>query len=255
MSLTLALLLSAPAQGGALAELSALASPEASLVPPPVIRARAVLEKTLRVDIHGQRLTRDVAPPPNRPSPFQAASDRPLPPLPRAVNVHGIAVRGRRDFVRATRRALDKLRRTSRWAEIAGGIGEIRQYACSGMYVGDNPPTFRVGERTWRADADWYAGAIAHDSRHSQLYFAAKRAAGGREPAPETWSGEQGERLCIEYQLAVLAELRASGEMRRELGRVARRPTYQEDRGRPGRVRYDPLRPGVPVTDCGGQDW
>lgn len=179
-----------------------------------------------------------------------AIEPAPAPAEPDALpRVDGIAIKGSPDFVQKTTLALVELRRSARHAEIVAAIGMIEEWACSGMHVHRRVPTYRVGSATWNADTQWYASTIAHDSRHSQLYFEAKRRL-RREPPSDAWMGVPGEKLCLGYQIDVLRELGASQARIDYLERLKQNPRYQDLANAPPEIPE-----GAMVNGCGGRYW
>jgi hypothetical protein len=88
-------------------------------------------------------------------------------------------------------------------------------------------PTFTVGAPTWRHSAIWYASAIAHDAYHAELYGAAKKNAGGKEPCAAVWTGPEAEKRCLAFQRDVIAALGGDENMLAYIDRCAQNPTYQ----------------------------
>lgn len=166
--------------------------------------------------------------------------------------VEGFTVVGHADFAAATREAILLLKKSVSFDAIRAAVPVIEEHDCSGMNVYAPRPTFLVGEKTWTAGALWYAGAIAHDARHSQLYAAAKRRLGGLEPPPEEWRDYSGEQRALDYQAGVLRELGADARTLRYLEVQRADPRYQLS-NRPARP-YNPLQAPTRVT-CGGRAW
>lgn len=146
---------------------------------------------------------------------------------PGAAAADGIVIRGEPEFAARTRAALALLRPSARWAEDRGAIKVIEQAPCSGME--EETKVYHVGRPTWSAEPLWYAGTIAHDSRHSYLYAKENAAARvrGRAPREKIWSGVTGERLCLAYQREVLKELGAPQWMIDYVGSFESAPKYQ----------------------------
>src|SRR5262249_39938036 len=156
--------------------------------------------------------------------------------------VDGVLVIGSPEFVAATRSALRLVERGSMHAAVFAAIGRIQQSPCSGMDVYALHPTYEVGDATWHDDAEWYAGTIVHDSRHAQLYFAAKARNGGFEPDPNTWEEAPGEKAALAYQIQFLKEIHASQKRLDFLAGLAKDPRYQ-DIGRPRQIEhFDPTK-------------
>ena len=78
--------------------------------------------------------------------------------------------------------------------------------AGSGMKMGWDPPTFKVGRRTReRANPLWYAASIVHDACHSAQYhdWLAEHQ-GWRRVPHEVYSGRDAERQCMETQVEAM---------------------------------------------------
>lgn len=153
-----------------------------------------------------------------------------------------LEISGGPEFSARTREALDLLEKSGRLAEVRRYVGVIEESRCSGMDVYASRPTFRVGRATWRSGGLWYAGSIAHDSRHSRLYREAKTALGGEEPPAEAWTGTEAERLCLAFQLEVLEALGAGEDALNYIRGLMKDPRYQ----RIGEGLADP---------CDARDW
>jgi len=89
--------------------------------------------------------------------------------------VHGIEVRGNAEFRLRTRQALALLFPLEQFQIIRANLSIIRQGRRSGMKAWAAKPTFLVGKPTWSHSPAWYAGAIAHDAYHAELYSSAKQ--------------------------------------------------------------------------------
>jgi hypothetical protein len=153
--------------------------------------------------------------------------------------IEGIEVRGTAEFRRRTRAALERLKSLPQFGTIARHIAVIRQGRRSGMKAWACAPTFVVGGATWRHSVGWYAGAIAHDAYHAQLYREAKQNTGAEEPCVDAWTGVEAEKLCLAFQREVLAELGADEKTLLYIDRCAQNPTYQgRNKGWKSRVDY-----------------
>jgi len=194
------------------------------------------------------------------PAAAAAATAKPvaLPGAYRSVRIEGVIVRGYPPFVEATREALVLLKRGSRsFDAIRGAVPQIEEFACSGMDVFASTPTFHVGAATWQSTPLWYAGAIAHDARHAQLYNAAKKRWAGLEPRDEEWMDVRGEQLALDYQAGVLKDLGAPAKYLTFLNGLRANPRYQEI----GRIKTGPqapsgfrLKPRAKLS-CDGRNW
>jgi hypothetical protein len=141
--------------------------------------------------------------------------------------MHGIEIRGCREFLNRTRESLALLRPLAQFEVICDHLGMIRQGMRSGMKAWAAKPTFVVGKATWRHSPLWYAGAIAHDAYHAKLYFDAKGNHGGLEPDVDAWTGAEAERKCLAFQKQVLSALNADETMIQYIEDCSQNPTYQ----------------------------
>lgn len=141
-------------------------------------------------------------------------------------NFEGIEIQGIKGFIQKTIEALNALSQTKIYPQIKQYIANIRQGAWSGMDVFANKPTFNVGDATWQHSEAWYAGAIAHDSNHSKLYFNAKQQRDGAEPKHEEWTGTEAERHCLDVQQEVLKNLKADHYLIDYIEMLKANPTY-----------------------------
>ncbi|MBA3010669.1 MAG: hypothetical protein KKF12_22800 [Proteobacteria bacterium] len=85
-------------------------------------------------------------------------------------------------------------------------ISIIEQGSQSGMWAYEDPPRYEVNDSTAFYSVTWYAGTIAHDATHSQLYHEYK-ASYGIEPPDTIWTGPNAELFCIEYQTIVAQKI------------------------------------------------
>lgn len=87
-------------------------------------------------------------------------------------------------------------------------VGKILQNKRSGMAAFENPPTYKMSDRTAFYSLTWCAGTIAHDSYHSKLYHDYREKKG--EPVPyEIWAGFEAEKKCIKHQMETLMLIEA----------------------------------------------
>ena len=93
--------------------------------------------------------------------------------------------------------------------------------AGSGMKMGWDPPTFKVGRRTREQGALGYATAIVHDACHSAQYHDWRAANPGWRRVPhEVFSGREAEKRCVEIQVEAMIAMGVPAE---------RLETYVED--------------------------
>ncbi len=106
--------------------------------------------------------------------------------------VHGIEVRGNAEFRLRTRHALALLFPLAQFQIIRDNVQIIRQARRSGMKAAAESPTFLVGKPTWSHSPAWYAGAIAHDAYHAELYSGAKQRDARQATASRQLDGHRG---------------------------------------------------------------
>ncbi|MFW5440521.1 MAG: hypothetical protein ACKE5M_07525 [Methylophilaceae bacterium] len=87
-------------------------------------------------------------------------------------------------------------------------IGIIEQGEHSGMWAKEKPPRYEVNDTTSFFSVTWYAGTIAHDAVHSELYHEYKAKHGLPVPA-DIWSGVNSEKFGILHQIGVMKKIRA----------------------------------------------
>ena len=87
-------------------------------------------------------------------------------------SVFGVEVIGNDDFIGQTRIALNLLEKKAPDAlrKVQKYVGIIEQGKHSGMWAYKDPPRFVVNDRTAFFSETWYAGSIAHDATHSELF-------------------------------------------------------------------------------------
>jgi hypothetical protein len=139
-----------------------------------------------------------------------------------------IEIVGSKEFESATKNALNLLDKTKESSIIREHIGRIRESPKSGMREDEDVPTFEVSYAEWNYSSIWYAGVIAHDSCHSNLYFDAKKTNGGAEPPQDAWTGRGAEQKCLDFQLTILEELGADDYTMQYVGKLRENPTYQD---------------------------
>ncbi len=146
------------------------------------------------------------------------------------VNYGSIEIWGTPRFIQMTKQALDYLaeaqvlERIQRYIKM---IYEPDDDMGSGMYV--MPKAFRVGGPTWKAGPVWYAGAIAHDSMHSKLFWDAwARGANETGVAPDVYTGPAAERKCLAFQFSILADLGYASYYAQYFKRLESDPSYAD---------------------------
>ena len=139
----------------------------------------------------------------------------------------GIDVRGNRQFRWQTRQALALLYPLAQFELIRRNISITRQARRGGMKAWAKKPTFLVGKPTWRHSVVWYAGAIAHDAYHGELYAGGKTNCTGKAPEADVWSGVEAETKCLAFQAEVLLALNAEPTLIGYVNQWRQNPTYQ----------------------------
>jgi len=155
--------------------------------------------------------------------------------------IDGIAVRGDDEFRWRTRESITLLQRTTGIEIVRAHLKIIRQGRRSGVRAWAKKPAFVAGRATWQHSPLWYAGAIAHDAYHIKLYAAAKKTAGGVEPAASAWTGMAAEKQCLAFQYEVLQALDSDKHTLNYIARCRENPVYQGRDSGPG-SRLDYLR-------------
>jgi hypothetical protein len=59
----------------------------------------------------------------------------------------------------------------------------------------------------------YLASGLAHEARHCSLYWSYRDSEPARDVPTEVFSGEEAERQCVEYQIAVLKQLGETDEV------------------------------------------
>ncbi len=150
-------------------------------------------------------------------------------PAVKIQKLYTLEVQGPALFIQKTKEALDLLARARQIDMVKRYVKVIRAGERSGMRANENPPVYEVGMPTWNHSALWYAGTIAHDAYHSKLYQDEKTRLGGKEPAPDVWTGKEAERACLKFQYQVLKSLGADQRTLEYVQALEKNPTYQGD--------------------------
>jgi hypothetical protein len=125
----------------------------------------------------------------------------------------GVVVRGDDAFVRATIDALELLKAKTPdvYALLEKHVGFVISGKPSAVVVrglARFPTTMVVmGPAYFERSAVEYAGALAHETYHCELYRHAEQSAPGRPVPRHAYSGEHAETLCLRYQCDVLRRL------------------------------------------------
>jgi hypothetical protein len=120
-----------------------------------------------------------------------------------------IRIDGSPEFIAQTRAALSLLESNAPDAhlKVQTYVGIIQQGQHSGMWAGENPPRYEVGDATAFYSVTWYASTIAHDATHSELYIQYAAAHPGEAVPEQAWGGVEIERFCNGYQLDILQRI------------------------------------------------
>ena len=121
-----------------------------------------------------------------------------------------ITIIGDDDFIERTKAALSFIEEGAPefYAIVTNNIGIIQRGENSGILSSRTPPTFYVGERTYKKSNLWYASAIVHDANHSKLYHDYLKEHG--PPVPhEKYGGRSGEDACLSVQADFLRAVNA----------------------------------------------
>jgi hypothetical protein len=127
-----------------------------------------------------------------------------------SLEVERIAVFGRQKFRDNVAAALRLLR-----AQAPEAFGLCEQYFSvvimsrhSGVDVTSRPAVVMLREWATRASPRYLASVLAHEAFHCRLYWSYREGHPGSDDVPpEIFSGETGERECVEYQIEVLKRL------------------------------------------------
>ena len=121
-----------------------------------------------------------------------------------------IKVVGNNEFITQTEASLEILKNLVPIAfeKIQKYIGTIEQGEFSHMWAFESPPRYEVSDRDSFYSIKWYAGAIAHETKHSELYQAYQAKYG--LPVPDSvWSSDKAEKICIDYQIDIMKKINA----------------------------------------------
>jgi len=123
-----------------------------------------------------------------------------------------VTIRGNDEFIGSTIEALELLKEKAPEAHelVLKYIGEIVSVKPSGVFTDmlKLGPTFVfIGSSYSEGPAVEYAGALAHEAYHCELYMKAKRGNLESRVPRNAYAGERPERLCLQYQCDVLRKL------------------------------------------------
>ncbi len=140
--------------------------------------------------------------------------------------VHGtVTIRGSERFIDSTINALEVLKHKVPEAHglVEKHIGDIVSGKPSGVFpdllwLG---PTFVIMSSSYSEGSTIeYAAAIAHEAYHCELHMKAKKANPNSPVQPDAYSGEQAEKVCLQYQCNVLRKLGLDEDAIKEYGRL-----------------------------------
>jgi len=128
------------------------------------------------------------------------------------INGHSFAIEiiGSDEFIDKTKQALDLLQNGSpdAFLKVHKYIGIIEQGRHSAMWAFEEPPRFEVNDVTAFYSATWYAGVLAHESVHSELFYQYLAGGKSRKAVPDqVWKEREAEILCMKYQAQVLMQI------------------------------------------------
>ncbi|NOQ63808.1 MAG: hypothetical protein GQ582_04790 [Methyloprofundus sp.] len=124
--------------------------------------------------------------------------------------IEQIKLVGSSEFISNTEASLELLKTSAPvvFAKIQDSIATIEQAEYSHMWAGEEPPRYAVADTDSFYSTQWYAGAIAHEAKHSELYQAYLAEHG--LPVPDSiWRSDAAEQLCVDYQIEVLKKINA----------------------------------------------
>jgi hypothetical protein len=133
--------------------------------------------------------------------------------------VEGIEIRGPHDFCD---RVAAALRLLSADAPTAFDLCQrhfnlVIRSRHSGVNVTARPATVMLGQWATSVSTPYLASGLAHEANHCSLYWSYRDAKLTREVPRKVFSGEEAERQCLEYQIAVLKQLGETEEVTERL--------------------------------------
>jgi len=117
---------------------------------------------------------------------------------------------GNDEFITQTEAALALLKDLvpTTFEKVQQYIGTIEQGEFSHIWVYEESPRYQVSEVDAFYSIKWYAGTIAHEAVHSELYHQYQAKHGTPVPA-DIWSSLAVEKQCIDYQIEVMKKMNA----------------------------------------------
>ncbi len=119
--------------------------------------------------------------------------------------VNKIQIVGSNEFIIQTKASLEILKNLApiEFEKIQKYVGIIEQGEFSHMWAFESPPRYEVSDKDSFYSLKWYAGAIAHETKHSELYQAHLAKYG--LPVPDSiWSSDIAEKICLDHQIIVM---------------------------------------------------
>lgn len=171
-------------------------------------RYQEVLDLQKAIETKKAEIAKQVAVTQPRIKPVSTAPAMPAAPL--AAFTTPVQIRGDAGCQSSTIEALKLLshKAPAHYATVTKYVGIIECASQgSGMFAYENPTRYLVGDATRNAGTVWYAGTIAHDAGHSQLYHAYLIANPGSSVPNDVWTGESAEKTCLEAQHDALSKI------------------------------------------------
>ena len=133
--------------------------------------------------------------------------------------VEGIEIRGPQDFCDRVAAALRVL---SAGAPAAFDLCQrhfnlVIRSRHSGVDATTRPAIVMLGQWVTSVSTAYLASGLAHEAHHCSLYWSHREREPTREVPREVFSGEEAERQCLEYQIAVLKQLGETEEVTRRV--------------------------------------
>lgn len=124
--------------------------------------------------------------------------------------VDQIKVIGSLKFITQTEAAFEILKKSTpiAFAKIQKYIGIIEQGELSHMWADEKTPRYEVDDVASFYSIKWYAGTLAHEATHSELYHQYQAKHGLPVPA-HIWRSDSIEKFCIEYQIDIMKKMNA----------------------------------------------
>ena len=127
----------------------------------------------------------------------------------------GIEVRGPKDFCDRVAAALRVL---STGASAAFDLCQrhfnlVIRSRHSGVDAKTRPAIVMLGQWVTSVSTAYLASGLAHEAHHCRLYWSYREREPRREVPREVFTGEEAERQCLEYQIAVLKQLGETEEV------------------------------------------